>query len=88
MFWKEGRNKNIIFSIHFDVDSEEFNQLVQIGHLNLGGKPTFPQPFSPPNVPLQPHPSIMDVPEPPLHPMDDGWKKTMYPPFWYFSLAY
>jgi hypothetical protein len=28
MFWQEGRNKKIIFSIHFDVDSQEFNQLV------------------------------------------------------------
>jgi hypothetical protein len=40
MLWKEGRNKKLIFSIHFDVDSEEFNQLVQTGHLDLGGKPT------------------------------------------------
>jgi hypothetical protein len=52
------------FSIHFDVDSEEFNQLVQTGYLNLGGKPTLPQPQAPPNPPLQPHPSIAYFPEP------------------------
>jgi hypothetical protein len=33
MVWQEGRK---IFSIHFDVDFEEFNKLVQIGLLELG----------------------------------------------------
>jgi hypothetical protein len=47
----------------------------------LGGKPTLPQPFSPPNVPLQPHPSIMDILEPYLQPMDDGWiNNLVHPP--------
>jgi hypothetical protein len=51
------------FSIHFDANSEEFNQLVQTGYLNLAGHPTFqpPQPpFIPPVQPndLRPHPSI------------------------------
>jgi hypothetical protein len=41
VFWQQGRHKRMIFSIHFDVDSEEFNQLVQTGYLNLGGHPTF-----------------------------------------------
>jgi hypothetical protein len=37
VFWQQGRHKKMRFSIHFDVDSEEFNQLVQTGYLNLGG---------------------------------------------------
>jgi len=40
------------FSIHFDVDSEEFNQQVQNDYLNLGGYPTFPQPSAYPSAPL------------------------------------
>jgi hypothetical protein len=76
MFWQDERNKKIKFSIHFYVDSEEFNHLVQTGPLNLGGKLTLPQPFSPPNAPFQPHPHIMDVLESPLQPMDDGWKNN------------
>jgi hypothetical protein len=40
------------------------------------GRPTLPQPFVAPNLPLQPHPSIMDILEPPLQPMHDGWDKN------------
>jgi hypothetical protein len=40
-FGQRGRNKRMRFSIHFDVNSEEFNQLVQTGYLNLAGHPTF-----------------------------------------------
>jgi hypothetical protein len=36
-FWKLGGHKKLRFSIHFDNDSNEFQQLIQIGHLNLGG---------------------------------------------------
>jgi hypothetical protein len=55
VFGKHGRNKKMRFSIHFDVDSEEFNQLVQIGYLNIVGHPALPPPQAPPNPPLQPH---------------------------------
>ena len=54
------------FSIHFDVDLDEFNQLLQIGYLNLGGQPTLPHPPAPPSAPLQQHSIIMDFPEPPF----------------------
>jgi hypothetical protein len=57
MFWKQRRNKKI-FSIHFDAKYEEFNQLVQIGYLNLVGHLALPQPQAPPNPPLQLHPRI------------------------------
>jgi hypothetical protein len=60
VFWQQGRHKRMRFSIHFDVDSDEFNQLVQTGYLNLGGQPALPQPPTPPSAPLQPHPNIMD----------------------------
>jgi hypothetical protein len=73
VFWQQGRHKRMRFSIHFDADSDEFNQLVQIGYLNLGGQPALPQPPAPPSAPLQPHPSIMDFPEPPVQPVNDGW---------------
>jgi len=60
----------MIFSIHFDANFEEFNQLVQIGYLNLARHPNFypPQPPArPPFQPndLQPHPSIIDIPDQP-----------------------
>jgi hypothetical protein len=69
--WKRGRNKRLRFSIHFDVDSEEFNQLLQIGFLNLVGQGHFQPP--PPLVrpPLQPHPNIVGIPMQPhvsMHP--------------------
>jgi hypothetical protein len=34
-FGKRGRNKRMRFSIHFDANYEEFNQLVQTSYLNL-----------------------------------------------------
>jgi hypothetical protein len=51
--WKRG-NKRLRFSIHFDADSEEFNQLLQTGFLNLVGQ----QAYRPPPIPENPHPSI------------------------------
>jgi len=53
VFWQQGKLKSIRFSIYFDVDSDEFNQLVQIGYLKLGGQPALPQPATPANAPLQ-----------------------------------
>jgi hypothetical protein len=55
VFWQQARHKRMRFSIHFDVDSDEFNQLVQTSYLNLGGQPALPQPPAPPSAPLQPH---------------------------------
>jgi hypothetical protein len=52
LFWQQGRHKRIRFSIHFDADLDEFNQLVQTGYLNLGGQPSLPKPPPPPSVPL------------------------------------
>jgi hypothetical protein len=54
-FWQPGGHKKLRFSIHFDVDSDEFQQLIQTGHLNLGGQHALPQPQAAPNVILQPH---------------------------------
>jgi hypothetical protein len=76
VFWKQGRHKRMRFFIHFDVDSEEFNQLVQTGYLNLGGKPAFPQSRAPLSAPLQPHPNIVDFLEPLFQPINDGWDKN------------
>jgi hypothetical protein len=47
--------------------------LIQTGHLNLGGQHAFPQPQVPPNVILQPHPSIVNVLESHVQPHNDGW---------------
>jgi hypothetical protein len=41
-FWQPGRHKKLIFSIHFDIDSDEFQQLIQIGYLNLGKQHALP----------------------------------------------
>jgi hypothetical protein len=62
------------FSIHFDTNSKEFNQLVQTDYLNLVGHPALPPPQAPPAPPLQPHPSIVDFPKPPMQPTNDGWE--------------
>jgi hypothetical protein len=72
-FWQPGGHKKLRFSIHFDVDSDEFQQLIQTGHLNLGGQHALPQPQVPPNVILQPHPGIVNVPESHVQPHNDGW---------------
>ena len=70
------------FSIHFDVDSEEFNQLVQTGYLNIVGHLAFPQPQTPHNPPLQPHPSIVDFSEPHVQPANDTWENNpINPPY-------
>jgi hypothetical protein len=58
LFGSLGDIKNLSFSIHFDVDSDEFQQLIQTWHLNLGGQQALPQPQAAPNVILQPHPVL------------------------------
>jgi hypothetical protein len=47
--------------------------MIQTGHLNLGGQHALPQPQAPPNVILQPHPSIVNVLESHVQPHNDGW---------------
>jgi len=47
--------------------------LIQIGNLNLGVQHPLPPPQVPPNVILQPHPSIFNVPESHVQPHNDGW---------------
>lgn len=61
------------FSIHFDANSDEFQQLIQKRHLNLGSQQAFPQPQATPNVILQPHPSIVNIAESLAQPHVDGW---------------
>jgi hypothetical protein len=45
--WQRGRNKRLRFSVHFDADSEEFNQLLQTGFLHLAGQGHFHPPPPP-----------------------------------------
>jgi len=59
--WQKGINKRFIFYIHFDGDYEQFNQLLQIGFLNLVGQGTVKPPPPPVRPPLQPYPSIVGV---------------------------
>jgi hypothetical protein len=78
-FWQRG-NKRLRFSIHFDVDSEEFNQLLQTGFLNLAGQGAFHPYPRPERPPYQHHPSISNVHVPPhvslqpKVPVNDGWE--------------
>jgi hypothetical protein len=51
--WQRG-NKRFRFSIHFDADLEEFNQLLQTLFLNLDGQQAYRAPLMSEN----PHPSI------------------------------
>jgi hypothetical protein len=74
----QGGNKRLLFSIHFDVDLEEFNKLLQNGFLNLAGKIAFRPPLSHEQPPLHPHPNISsilvdpNVSLPPEAPVNDG----------------
>jgi hypothetical protein len=54
------------FSIHFDVNSKEFNQLVKTGYLNHVGHLALPQPQDLLAPPMQPHTSIFYFPEHPI----------------------
>jgi len=80
-FGQKGRNKRIWFFVHFDSNSDEFNQLARTGHLFLGGQQALPEPMRPVNVPLQPHPSIVGIPlHPQSDPADDGWETNQNKP--------
>jgi hypothetical protein len=70
------------FSIHFDVDPQELNQLFQVGFFNWIGhgivhpRPERP-PFQPQNIPgilVPPHVSLQ-----PEVPANDGWKEIVNP---------
>ena len=51
--------------------------MAQIGHLFLGGKQGLFHPLRHVNAPLQPHPSIVDIPlYPQLGPVNDGWEEN------------
>jgi hypothetical protein len=53
--------KRLCFSIHFDVDSKEFNQAITDGFLNLAGRGAF-HPNPPPERPFhQPHNSLSGI---------------------------
>jgi hypothetical protein len=83
---EEGKNKRLRFSVHFDAESEEFNQLLQTGLLNLAGQGYFNPPPPPVRPPLQPHPSITNIlVEPhvslqPEIPVNDGWNEIVHNP--------
>jgi hypothetical protein len=72
-FGKPRGHKKLRFSIHFDVDSDEFQQLIQTCHLNLGGQQALPQPHAAQNVIFHPHPGIVNIIESPVQPNIDGW---------------
>jgi len=76
--FRKGGNKGLSFSIHLDVDYEEFNQLLQTCFLNLVEQRTFQHPPHE-GPPLRPHPSISGILMethvylPPDFPVNDGW---------------
>jgi hypothetical protein len=84
-FWQRG-NMRPRFSIHFDVDPQELNQLFHVGFFNLVGQGVFqPHPI-PKRPPYQPHPSLSNVhfsahvslqPEVPIN---DGWQGIFHSP--------
>jgi hypothetical protein len=70
------------FSIHFDADSQELNQLFQAGFFNwIGQGVVQPRPERPPfqaphvpGIPVPPHVSLQpEVPE------NDGWQEIVHP---------
>jgi hypothetical protein len=70
------------FSIHFDVDPQELNQLFQAGFFNLVGHGILhPRPDRPPFQPPQNFPSILVPPHVSLQPevpANDGWQKNFH----------
>jgi hypothetical protein len=81
--WQRGHRRPR-FSIHFDVDPQELNQLFQAGFFNLVGQGILqPRPERPP---FQPHqnfsgicvpPHVSMQPEPPAN---DGWQEIIHQP--------
>jgi hypothetical protein len=78
-FGKRG-NERPRFSIHFDVDPQKLNQLLQTNFFNLLGQGAFhPHPI-PKRPPYQPLPGILNVRVPPhvsLQPevlVNNGWE--------------
>jgi hypothetical protein len=53
---------------------------VQTGYLKPWWETSLTSTPTPPSVPLQPHPSIMDIPEPPIQPANDGWDNNLVNP--------
>jgi hypothetical protein len=84
-FWQRG-NKRPRFSIHFDVDPQELNQLFQDGFFNLVGQGVFQPHPRPERPPFQPHPSFSNVHVPahvslqPEVPINDGWQDIVHSP--------
>jgi hypothetical protein len=72
-FWQPEGHKKLRLSIHFDVDLDEFQILIQTGHLNLGGQHALSQPQVPPSVILQPQPGIVNVRESIVQPNNGRW---------------
>jgi hypothetical protein len=73
--WQHGKNKNIKFFVHFNADSDEFNQLETIVHLFLGSPNVSCHPsisHAPYQSPLQPHPNIHEIP---MKNSKDGWNQ-------------
>lgn len=68
--WQHGRNKKIIFSVHFNVDYEEFNQLGTTSHIFLGSPSIYRVPHQ---SPLQPHPNIHEIH---VQNANDGWEQA------------
>jgi len=63
-FWQRG-NMRPRFSIHFDVDTQELNQLLQTGFFKLVFQGALHPHHIPKRPPYQPHPSILNVRVPP-----------------------
>ena len=78
--WKRD-NKRLQFSIHFDANSEEFNQFLRTDFLNLVGQ----QAYRPPLMHENPRPSInIPIPNHVFTPLvrteHDGWQNVVHPP--------
>jgi hypothetical protein len=80
--WNRGHRRPR-FSIHFDVDPQELNQLFQVGFFNwIGHGIVHPRPERPPFQPPQNIPGILVPPHVSLQPKspNDGWKEIVNPP--------
>jgi hypothetical protein len=81
--WQRGHRRPQ-FSIHFDVDPQELNQLFQVGFFNLVGQGIL-QPI-PERPPYQPHQNVSGIHVPPHvsmqpePPVNDGWQEIVHQP--------